>query len=228
LSADFELLSQLSEAVGVSGGEGAVRQIVLEQLQGHVDEHRVDALGNVLAWRQGQGRRNRLKVMLAAHMDEVGFMVMGIASDGTLIIEGVGSVDERQLLGKHVWIGADKTPGVIGAKPVHLMDAAEREKIVKMDTLRVDIGAATQEAAKGLVKVGDRGTFATRFESLGLVVRGKALDDRLGCATLIELLHGEPLKVDLCAAFTVQEEVGLRGARVAAFGSTSGVASTRW
>lgn len=221
MSTDSELLQRLSEAVAVSGDEGAVRQIVLEHIEGNVDERRVDALGNVLAWKRGGApfgsRRNHVKVMLAAHMDEVGFMVMGVASDGTLIIEGVGSVDERQLLGKPVWIGPGKAPGVIGAKPVHLMEAAEREKVVKMDALRVDIGAASQEAAKSIVRIGDRGTFATRFQTLGPTMRGKALDDRLGCATLIELLRGGPLRVDLCAAFTVQEEVGLRGARVAAY-----------
>lgn len=221
MGSDFELLRQLSEAVAVSGDEGAVRKIVLAEIEGHADEIQVDAVGNVLARKTGRGRRRartaKLKAMVAAHMDEVGFMVMGIGGDGTLIVEAVGSVDERQWLGKPVWVGANKTPGVIGAKPVHLMDAAESEKVVKLDALRVDIGASSLETAKSQVKIGDRGTFASSFTSLGPTIRGKALDDRLGCVTLIELLRGEPLAVDLYAAFTVQEEVGLRGAQVAAY-----------
>ncbi len=239
---DLDLLRRLSEAIAVSGDEGEVRKLVLEAIEGHAGEIRVDALGNVLARKNGRvngrgdppgrpyddppgrpyddppGRpHSGLRVMVAAHMDEVGFMVMGVAGDGTLIIEPVGGVDERQLLGKPVRVGANRVPGVIGAKPVHLMDAAERERPIKFDALRVDIGAGSADEAKALVKIGDRGAWEAGFAGLGPTLRGKALDDRLGCAALIELLRGDPLPVDLCAAFTVQEEVGLRGARVAAF-----------
>lgn len=210
----LELLERLSNAVAVSGDEGAVRKIVLEALDGHVDEVHVDALGNVLATKKGRGR---FRLMLAAHMDEVGFMVTSAESDGTFRVESVGGVDERHWLGKAVWVGRERTPGMIGAKPIHLLKGNERTTPVKVDALRLDVGASNREAAGQSVRVGDRGTFATPFAALGPVVRGKALDDRLGVAILIELLQGERVDVELVAAFTVQEEVGLRGARVAGY-----------
>src|SRR3990172_2833805 len=202
-ASELDLARMLSEAVAVSGDEGAVRKIVLEHIAGFADEVHVDVMGNVHALRKARGNGGKLKVMAAAHMDEVGFMVVGVASDGTLIIEPVGTVDERQFLGKAVWIGAGKVPGVIGAKPVHLMDSSERKGVVKFDSLRVDIGAASADAAKAKVNIGDRGTFAAAFAHLGPAIRGKALDDRLGCATLMELVRGERLAVDLHAVFTV-------------------------
>ena len=213
-SAD-DLLRQLSEAVAVSGDEGAVRRLILDAIAGSVDDVRVDALGNVLAVKKGAGRGERL--LVAAHMDEVGFMVTGIDSDGSLRFEIVGSIDERVLLGKPVLVGPKRLPGVIGAMPVHLVSADQRTAVVKATRMRIDIGADSEAAAKKLVKPGDRAGFASEFSVLGPSFRGKALDDRLGCAALVELLRGPAFHFDLHAAFTVQEEVGLRGAKVAAF-----------
>lgn len=213
----IDLLKSLSEAVGVSGDEGAVRKLIQEAVGGHADDVRVDALGNLIAVKRGKGR-DTLRLMVAAHMDEVGVMIVGIDSDGLLRFEAVGGVDDRILLGKPVWVGAERAPGVIGAKPIHLTKRSEREQVVKTDSLRIDIGAGSKEAAGKKVKPGDRATFATGFDTLGRVARGKALDDRAGCAVLIELLRGGPYPCELHAAFTVQEEVGLRGARVAAYG----------
>lgn len=212
--AALELLEALSNAVAVSGDEGAVRRIVLEAIQDHVDDVRVDALGNVIATREGKGN---FRVLVTAHMDEVGFMVTSIESDGTCRFDAVGNVDERQLLGKAVWIGKGRVPGVIGAKPIHLTKPNERTTVVKADAMRIDVGATNRDAAQSLVKVGDRGSFATPFADLGAALRGKALDNRIGCATLVELLKAGPYDADLVAAFTVQEEVGLRGARVAGY-----------
>ncbi len=218
-AADLALAERLSNAVAVSGDEGAVRRLILEAIRPHVDEVQVDALGNVLARKRAAGRGRRPeRVLVAAHMDEVGFMVSGFDSDGGLKFEIVGGIDERQLIGKPVWIGADRLPGVIGATPVHLLNAERRMSVVRASTLRIDIGAESAEAARRLVRAGDRGTFAASFAVLGGVsLRGKALDDRLGCATLVALLRGGPYPCELYAAFTVQEEVGLRGAQVAAF-----------
>ncbi len=211
----LDLWRRLSEAVGVSGDETAVRKLVRETVSTLADEITVDTIGNLFAVKHGPSRAPR--VLLAAHMDEVGFMIVGLDTDGLLKFEAVGSLDDRILLGKPVWVGADKLPGVIGMKPIHLVKASERDTVVKIDSLRIDIGATSREAAARQVKVGDRATFATPFMSLGTTVRGKALDDRLGCATLIEILRGGPYPVELICAFTVQEEAGLRGARVAAF-----------
>jgi endoglucanase len=207
----IRLLERLTNAGAVSGDEGAVRKIVLEQVEPHADEVRVDAVGNLLVTRRGQAEA-RLRVMLAAHMDEVGFMLTHDDGGGVFRFETVGGLDVRQLPGKAVWVGREKFPGVIGAKPIHLVKAEERKKSISLDELRIDVGAI-----KDKVKVGDRAVFATPFKRLGPSLRAKALDDRLGVATLIELLRHAPPNIDLLAAFTVQEEVGLRGARVAAY-----------
>jgi len=208
----YRLLERLTNAVSVSGDEGAVRKIVLEEIEGHVDEIKIDALGNVLATKKG-AQRNRLKVMLAAHMDEVGFMITYDDSKGIFRFKVVGGIDERQLAGKPVWVGKDKIPGVIGAKPIHLTTASERKNTIPVKSLRIDVGE--KNASK--VKVGDWATFATEYQRLGSSIRAKAIDDRLGVTNLIELLKSAPPNIDLMTAFTVQEEVGLRGARVAAF-----------
>ncbi len=210
-----ELLRQLSNALAVSGDEGAVRRLIMNAIQGHVDEVQVDALGNVLALKRGTGRGGRL--LLTAHMDEVGFMITGFEGDGTLRFEPVGGLDERVLLGKPVVVGGRRLPGVIGAAPVHLVSPDRRSQVVRLAQMRIDIGAESEAAAKKLVRLGERAGFATEFATLGPAWRGKALDDRLGCVALVELLRGPAYGFDLHAAFTVQEEVGLRGAKVAAF-----------
>ncbi len=214
--AHLRLLHQLTEAVAVSGDEAAVRAIVRRELAAFADDMHVDALGNLLVIRKGCGRR-RVRVMLAAHMDEVGLMITAVEKDGTLRVGRVGGLDVRQLAGKPVWVGRARHVGVIGVKPIHLLTASEKKKALSLDNLRIDIGADSREAAQRKVQPGDRATFATPFARLGPTVRAKALDDRLGVASLIELVRSPPPGIDLLAAFTVQEEVGLRGARVAAF-----------
>ena len=208
----YKRLEKLSNTAGVSGDEGAVRKIVLEEVEAYADNVNVDALGNVLATKKGS-KRNRMKVMIAAHMDEIGFMITSDDGKGIFRFSTVGGIDPRQLAGKPVWVGKEKVHGVIGAKPIHLTTASERKKTIAVDALRIDVGA--KNASK--VKVGDRATFATEYQRLGPSIRAKALDDRLGVTNLIELLKNAPPNIDLLAAFTVQEEVGLRGARVAAF-----------
>jgi putative aminopeptidase FrvX len=211
-ASQIALLEKLCNAVAVSGDEHEVRQIVREEIKLIADEVRVDALGNVLATRFGRGE-NRVRVMLAAHMDEIGFMIVKKHDEGLFEFERVGGVDERQLPGKSVMVGREHRPGVIGAKPIHMTTADERKKKIEVSSLRIDLGPEIGDQ----VKPGDRAGFATRFEVLGPSLRAKALDDRLGVATLIELLKHAPDQIDLLAAFTVQEEVGLRGARVAAY-----------
>jgi len=210
----MRLLRILSEAMGVSGAEEEVRGIILRQIDGHADEIHVDSLGNVLAVKGGTGR-TKLRVLVAAHVDEVGLMVTGHDKDGSLQVAAIGGLDPRILLGKRVLVGPEKLPGVIGAKPVHLLDE-NRDKAVKIKAMRVDIGASSKEGASGKADLGTRVGFDTPFANLGATVRGKAFDDRAGCAVLVKLLRGEPFSFDLYALFSVQEEVGLRGARVAA------------
>jgi endoglucanase len=210
------ILRQLSEAFGVSGNEDDVRSIVLDAVRDHVDEFKVDALGNVLAIKRGTGQ-DRMRVMLAAHMDEIGLMVVDHDNDGFLKVNAVGGIDPRVLPGTLLVVGPDRIPGVVGIKPIHLVESNEMNKAPKIDDLVVDVGATSKDEAQKLAPVGTYATFATKFRDLGPTVTGKAFDDRAGCAVLVELLQGDRFEFDLHAAFTVQEEVGLRGARVAAF-----------
>ena len=211
-NAQLKLLERLCNVVAVSGDEAEVRKIVLEEVKPYADEVKVDALGNVLATRHGRARsERRLRVMLDAHMDEVGFMIVADDGEGIYRFETVGGMDVRHLVGKQVFVGREGIPGVIGAKPVHLMSPEERTKKVQIDALRIDVGPA------GRARVGDRAGFATKFRRVGPSILSKSIDDRIGVATLIELVKHAPSNIDLCAAFTVQEEIGLRGAKVAAY-----------
>ncbi len=203
------LLRRLCDATAVSGDETQVRQLVLAELEGRVDAIHVDALGNVLMIKRGRTRKG-LRVMLDAHMDEVGFMIVAEDSEGVYQFEAVGGIDPQNLPGKQVVVGRENTPGVIGAKAIHLVKPDERRQTIAVDKLRVDLGPG------GKAKTGQRGTFAPNFRRAGPSILSKALDNRLGVAILIELLKQRRFHVDLQAAFTVQEEIGLRGAKVAA------------
>jgi endoglucanase len=218
------LLRELSEAFGVSGCEDEVRGVIVEAIKDHVDEYRVDALGNLIATKkshQPSAISHQLKVMVAAHTDEVGLMITHIEEEGGAIrFQPVGGIDDRILLSKVVLIGKDRVSGVIGVKPTHLLKEEECQQVVKVDQMAIDIGTKSKEEAEKVIKIGDYAVFATEFCPLtedGLrTVKGKAFDDRAGCAVLIEVLK-ERYPFDLYGVFTVQEEVGLRGARVAAY-----------
>jgi endoglucanase len=218
-------LEQLSNAFGVSSAEGEVRKIIIEAAKPYADEWRVDTMGNLFVTRRSRlnGSKPPLRVMVTAHMDEVGFIISKIRSNGLLKFKAVGGFDRRVLLGKAMVIGKERTPGVIGLKPIHLVGRGNANKVDDLDSMYIDIGASSDSTGK--VNVGDLATFATQFGYLGGeaasqpdrgLVKGKALDNRTGCAILLELLQ-EDYPVDLIAVFTVQEEIGLRGARVAAY-----------
>jgi len=207
------LLARLSEALGVSGDEGAVRDLILEEVRPYIDAYRVDPMGNLLVVK-GRNKRGP-RVMLAAHMDEVGLMITKIEKNGLLRFAKVGGIDDRVLLGKRVRVGPDGVPGVIGGKPIHL-DRKSRS-VPRAEDLVIDIGATSKEAAEKVVRPGHYAGFDTAFGEFGPGCwKGKAFDDRAGCALLIEILKGE-YDFPLYGAFTVQEEVGLRGAGVAAY-----------
>ncbi|MDI6600699.1 MAG: M42 family metallopeptidase [Thermoanaerobacteraceae bacterium] len=209
-----ELLKRLTEANGVSGNETKVRNIIKEEIAAHVDSMYVDKMGNLIAYKKGTSDNGK-KIMLDAHMDEVGLIITRIGDDGMLKF-GVIGIDQRVLLSKRVII-AEKVPGVIGVKAIHLQEKEERQNVIKAENMYIDIGATSKEEAEKLVKPGDYATFVTEFEQIGEgKVKAKALDDRCGCAALIEVLK-ERYPHDLYACFAVQEEVGLRGAGVAAY-----------
>lgn len=211
-----ELLKNLTEAVGVSGAENEVRILIRDLIADHVDQWHVDAMGNLITLKKGTGASD-LKVIVDAHMDEVGLIVTGYDNNGTLKFAPIGGFDDRSLLGKVVQVGRNKHIGVIGAAPVHLLTQKQRNSIMKRDSMRIDIGAKDKTTAQSKVKVGDRAAFVTEYEELGETAVAKSFDDRAGCAVLVELLRGRPYPFDLYATFTVQEEVGLRGAAVVAY-----------
>ncbi|MCS7124848.1 MAG: M42 family metallopeptidase [Candidatus Bathyarchaeota archaeon] len=216
-----ETLEKLSNACGVAGREDEVRKIMKELLKPHVDELSEDKLGNVIGVKKG--KKNAPKVMLAAHMDEIGLFVKTISKEGFLQFTKIGGIDDRILLAQKVMVHTEKGPlhGIIGSKPPHIQKEEERKKVLTFDELFIDIGAESQEEARKMgVKIGDPVSFDVKFAKMGNdAVVGKAFDDRVGCAVMIEAM--KLLKETDCTVYavgTVQEEVGLRGATVAAFG----------
>ena len=210
------LLKRLTEASGLSGNEKEIRDMIKEEIKNHVDEVKVDRLGNLIAIKKGKA--DHPKIMLAAHMDEIGLMVKSIDDGGFIKFVPVGGIDERILVSKIVQIGNNKVPGVIGAKAIHLQEPDERGKALKHKQLYIDIGVKSKAEAEKLVSKGDYISFISEYIEFGNnLIKAKALDDRVGCAILIELLK-ETYDANLYVVFTVQEEIGLRGARVAAYG----------
>ncbi len=212
--ADLKLLERLCTAQGISGDEGAVREMILEEITPYAESVTVTPLGNIIAEKKG-AQRAKTRLLLNAHMDEVGMIVTGITKEGLLRFTPVGGIDRRILPGKSVMV-AGSIPGVIGAKPIHLLEGDEREKAPSLDSLTIDIGALSQEEAEKLVSPGDSVTFVSLFDTAHGMIRSRAIDDRAGCAILIDLMKKE-LPYDCTFVFAVQEEVGLRGSKTAAF-----------
>lgn len=208
-------LSELTGLSGVSGNENDVRSYIRERIAPLCDRVETDTMGNLMAFKRGTGNTGKT-LMLCAHMDEVGLIVSRITDEGFLKFKTVGGIDPRVLISKRVLVGKQALPGVIGRRAIHLLSPEERKKAPKIKELYVDIGAADKEEAEAKTCVGDYMVFDSRFVPFGDgLVKAKALDDRAGCAILLELA-GEPCVWDRCFAFTVQEETGLRGARLCA------------
>lgn len=200
-----ELLKKLSDACGVSGNENEVRNIILNGASKYAEVH-IDSIGNVIAYKKG--KVGNKKIMLASHMDEVGLMVSYIEDNGFIKFKPVGGIDQRVLLAKRVKIGKDNVMGVIGVKAIHLQSPAERGNVVPLSSMYIDVGATSRDNSG--VKVGDYVSFVTEFEEFGNnKIKGKALDDRLGCRALLELMKNE-YNDDIYFCFTSQEEVGMR------------------
>ena len=216
-----EILEKLSNACGVAGREEEVRSLMKNFLKPYVDEVKEDKLGNIIGIKEG--KKNAPKVMLASHMDEIGLLVKTISKEGFLQFTKIGGIDDRILLAQNIIVYTEKGPlhGVIGSKPPHIQREDERKKIFTYDELFIDIGAATYEEAKKMgVKIGDPIEFDIKFAKIGKgVVIGKAFDDRVGCAVVVETMKRlEKSECTVYAVGTVQEEVGCRGATTSAFG----------
>lgn len=208
------LLKELCALHGPSGAEEAVCDYIREQAAPYADEILTDTMGNLMILRKGK-RDTGKTVMLAAHMDEVGFLVKRITEEGMVKFGFVGGIDPRVVIGRRVLFG--KTRGVVGIKAVHLTRAAERRTMPRTDDLYIDIGASSKADAEAKVSLGDYGVFDTPFVEFGDgLIKSRAIDDRLGCAVLLTLLKEQP-PADTWFCFTVQEEVGTRGAATAAY-----------
>ena len=200
---------------GVSGEEEAVRAAIRKELTPFCDSVEEDKAGNLIAFKRG---RIPKKLMMTAHMDEVGFIIKGITDEGYLKFAPVGGIDGRVLLGQRVRVGEKKVPGVIGIKAVHMTTPEERKTCVKISDMYMDIGAQSKEQAEEVVRLGDYAAFDSDYVAFGdHKIKAKALDDRVGCLALIQVLQEATCPYDLYAVFTVQEEVGVRGATVAAY-----------
>lgn len=209
-----EVLRDLCLLDGVPGYEDPVREYLEAQAKPYADEMYTDSLGNLFVFKKGRQAAKK-PLMVCAHMDEVGFLVRNVTEEGMLKLTPAGSVDPRVLIGRRMRVGEKKTLGVISLKAIHLTTQEERKKAPELSSLYVDIGATSKSEAESVAEVGDPVVFDSDFAEFGdQCVKAKALDDRIGCAVLLELLKKE-LPRDTYFVFTTSEEIGSRGARVA-------------
>jgi putative aminopeptidase FrvX len=214
-------LEKLSNACGVTGRESQIRELMEQLLKPYADEIQVDRMENIIAIKKGKPKKP--KIMLAAHMDEVGLMVKTITKEGFIQFAKMGGIDDRVLLAQKVVVFGkkDSFPGIIGSKPPHIQKEEERKKIVTAEDLFIDVGAQSREDLANMgIAVGDPVGFDTKYVDVGRdVAVGKAFDNRAGCLTMVEAMRLlEKTECTVCAVGTVQEEVGLRGAATATFG----------
>lgn len=210
---DLDLLERLCNADGVSGNDDAVKKIIIDQIKPYCDELFIDRVGNIIAHKKGL-KTPKNKIMISAHTDEVGGMITGILKDGTLTFEMVGGIDPCVLSAKRVKIG--NVSGIICSKPIHCKTPEERKKAVPVKDLVIDIGANSRSQANQYVNIGDTVCFKSDFVKMGEnKIKAKALDDRLGCWIMCNIIKGD-IEYDAYFAFTQCEEVGCRGALSAA------------
>ncbi len=215
MTAELRLLEKLCNSYGISGNESSIKDIIIEEIKPFASEIKVDSLGNIIALKKGSSTSAK-KLMLSAHMDEVGFIVTYITDDGLLKFSPVGGIDANVICGKNVVVGRQRVAGVIGVKPVHLLKPDERQQSISFEELYVDIGATSKEDALQHVSLGDCIYFPANFKLEHNMIKSKAIDDRVGCFVLINLIK-QNWPFDVYFTFVVQEEIGLRGAKVAAF-----------
>ncbi len=210
----LDTLQKLCTLPGVSGCEDAVRSYIAQEIAPFADTVSTDTMGNLIAFRKGSLGNGR-RLLLAAHMDEVGVIVRHITKDGNLKFDFVGGIDRRVIIGHRFLLGSKQIPGVVALRAAHL--SKDEKSVPQVQELAIDIGASSREEAEALVHLGDYGVFESpvRLLSGGKMLKAKAIDDRIGCAVLLQLIQKTPLW-DTYYVFTVQEEVGVRGATIAA------------
>lgn len=211
----IQLLERLCLENGVSSDEDRVLKIILNEIEPYIDHYEIDNLKNLIVYKKGRNKP-KCKVMVSAHMDEVGFIITDATDEGLLMFENVGGIDVSVICGKGVRIGKDKIAGVIGVKPIHLLERDEKGKYPSMDNLFIDIGAKSKDEALKHVSLGDFACFDSIFDSSNDIIRAKALDNRAGCLAMINMIKSD-LEYDTIFSFVTQEEIGLRGAKAAAY-----------
>ena len=212
----LDYLKDLCLLNGISGDEEDIRKYIISELDEKCT-YNTDNMGNLIVFRKGS-KATKNKVMLSAHMDEVGFIVTYICDNGYLRFTNVGGVDSKVICGRSVSVGKKGIAGVVGNKAVHLTEGDESKSVPEISKMYIDIGAKSKEDAEKFVSVGDAVYFNSDFVSFGKdKIKAKAIDDRFGCAVMLKMLH-EDLEYDAYFAFLVQEEVGCRGAGAAVFG----------
>lgn len=216
MSINVQLLAEICETPGVSGFEQKVRELVLRELKGLVDDVSIDNMGNVVAVKKGKQPK---KIMAAAHMDEIGFIITHIDDKGFLKFTTLGGFDPKTLTAQRVIVhGKHDLIGVMGSKPIHLMDAEERTKVAKLNDYFIDLGMPYEEVIK-IVEIGTPVTRERKLIEMGECVNCKSIDNRVSVFILIETfrqLKTKEIPYDFYGVFTVQEEVGIRGANVSA------------
>ncbi|MDO8527882.1 MAG: M42 family metallopeptidase [Deltaproteobacteria bacterium] len=221
----MKLLKELTEAFGPPGFEDEIRTVVLRELKGLADDVQIDKMGSVIALKKATAgsKKKPLKIMLAGHMDEIGFVVKHIDSNGFLRLNPLGGFDPKTLIAKRVMVKAKngkKMHGVIGTKPIHIMSNEEKTKMPQLKDLFVDLGLPGNEVKKN-IEIGAPVTLSQEFVEYGNFVSCKSLDNRIAVWTLVRALqkiNGKKLNSDVYAVFTTQEEVGIRGATASAYG----------
>lgn len=209
------MLKDLCLLNGTSGDEVRVRDYIINEIK-ECSTYEVDNLGSIIAYKKGKKKPNKT-VCINAHMDEVGFIITGITSDGYLRFAPVGGIDTKVCLDRAVTVGENRINGVIADKAYHLLEEGEKDKAPSFDKLLIDIGAKSETEAQSVVSLGDFAYFESDYTELGNgYIKAKALDDRIGCMLMIELIKSE-LEYDTVFCFNVQEEVGLRGSKCTSF-----------
>jgi putative aminopeptidase FrvX len=214
MAINIKLLKEICEVAGAPGHEQRIREVVLREVKKLADKVSVDNMGNVTAFKKGKKDK---KVMIAAHMDEIGFIVTHIDENGFLRFIPLGGFDPKTLTAQRVIVhGKKDVIGVMGSKPIHMMSAGEREKIVPISDYFIDLGLNKKEVDK-IVSVGDTVTRQRELIEMGNCVNCKSIDNRVSVFILIETLRElKSSPYDVYAVFTVQEEVGIRGANASA------------
>ena len=216
------MLKELCLINGTSGDEGKVRDYIITQIKDYC-EYSVDNMGSIIAYKKGK-KAPKQKISINAHMDEVGFIVTGITDDGYLRFTSVGGIDSRVCLDRIVTVGKKAVKGVIGDKAFHLLTSEEKDRCPSFDDLLIDIGATSKDEAEQYVSLGDFAYFDCDYVELGNgYIKAKALDDRIGCMLMIELIKSE-LEYDTVFCFNVQEEVGLRGSKCTSYAVDADIA----